>query len=55
MHKRDRIAEGFKLLEEKGWTDLIDKKWKIDVIKELQKVEGITETEINEILETVLW
>lgn len=55
MHKRDRIAEGFKLLEKKGWTDLIDKKWKIDVIKELQKVEGITEEEINEILETVLW
>lgn len=53
--KRDRIAEGFKLLENKGWTDLIDKKWKNDVIKELQEVEGITEEEINEILETVLW
>lgn len=55
MHKRDRIAEGFKLLEKKGWTDLIDKKRKNDVIKELQEVEGITEEEINEILETVLW
>ena len=53
--KRNRIAEGFKLLENKGWTDLIDKKWKNDVIKELQEVEGITEEEINEILETVLW
>ena len=53
--ERNRIADGFKLLEEKGWTDLIDKKWKNDVIKELQKVEGITEEEINEILETVLW
>lgn len=53
--ERDRIAEGFKLLENKGWTDLIDKKWKNDVIKELQEVEGITEEEINEILETVLW
>lgn len=53
--ERNRIAEGFKLLEEKGWTDLIDKKWKNDVIKELQKVEGITEEEISEILETVLW
>ena len=53
--ERNRIAEGFKLLEEKGWTDLIDKKWKNDVIKELRKVEGITEEEINEILETVLW
>lgn len=53
--KRDRIAEGFKLLENKGWSDLIDKKWKKEVIKELQEVEGITEEEINEILETVLW
>lgn len=53
--ERNKIAEGFKLLENKGWTDLIDKKWKNDVIKELQEVEGITEEEINEILETVLW
>ena len=53
--EKNRIAEGFKLLEHKGWTDLIDKKWKNDVIKELQEVEGITEEEINEILETVLW
>lgn len=53
--KTDRIAEGFKLLENKGWSDLIDKKWKKDVIKELQEVEGITEEEINEILEVVLW
>jgi hypothetical protein len=53
--ERNKIAEGFKLLENKGWADLIDKKWKNDVIKELQKVEGITEEEINEILETVLW
>ena len=53
--EKNRIAEGFKLLESKGWADLIDKKWKNDVIKELQEVEGITEEEINEILETVLW
>ena len=53
--ERNRIAEGFKLLENKGWSDLIDKKWKKDVIKELQEVEGITEEEINEILEIVLW
>ena len=55
MYKRDRIAEGYKLLEEKGWTDLIDKKWRKDVIKDLQEVDGITDEEINEILETVLW
>jgi hypothetical protein len=53
--KRDRIAEGYRLLESKGWTDLIDRRWKDDVITDLQKIEGITEKEINEILETVLW
>ena len=53
--KTDRIAKGYKLLENKGWSDLIDKKWKNDVIRELQEVEGITNDEINEILETVLW
>lgn len=53
--KRDKLLEGYRLLENKGWSDLIDKRWREDVIKELQEVEGITEEEINEILETVLW
>lgn len=53
--KRDRIAEGYRLLENKGWTDLIDRKFREEVINDLQKVDGITEKEINEILETVLW
>lgn len=53
--KRDKIAEGYKILEDKGWSDLIDKRWKEEVIKDLQEIDGITEEEINEILETVLW
>lgn len=53
--KRDRIAEGYKLLEDKGWSDLIDRRWKEDVIKELKEVDGITDEEIAHILETVLW
>lgn len=53
--KRDRIAEGYRLLEDKGWTDLIDRKFREEVINDLQKIDGITEKEINEILETVLW
>ena len=52
---RDLIREGLQLLENKGWSDLIDKRWKNNVIKELQEIEGITEDAINEILETVLW
>lgn len=53
--KRDKIAEGYKLLEDKGWSDLIDTKWRDAVIKDLKEVDGITDEEINEILETVLW
>lgn len=53
--KRDKIAEGYKLLEDKGWSDLIDRKFREEVINDLQKIDGITEKEINEILETVLW
>lgn len=53
--KRDRIAEGYRLLEDKGWTDLIDRKFREEVINDLQEIDGITEKEINEILETVLW
>lgn len=53
--KRDKIAEGYKLLEDKGWSDLIDRRWKEDVIKELKEVAGITDEEIAHILETVLW
>lgn len=53
--KRDRLAEGYKLLENKGWSDLIDKRWEKDVIKDLKEVEGITDEEIANILDTVLW
>ena len=54
--ERNRIAEGFKQLERAGWTDLIDKKWKGNVIAELKNhVSGITEEEIQEILDVVLW
>lgn len=53
--KRDRIAEGYRLLENKGWSDLIDERRREDVIKDLQEVEGITNEEIAHILETALW
>ena len=51
----DRIRQGFKVLEDNGWSDLIDKKWKKDVIKELKTVPDITDEEIQEILDVVLW
>ena len=54
--KESRITKGYKCLEAAGWSDLIDSKWKEDVIKELKKeVPDITEEEIQEILDVVLW
>ena len=54
--KRNRITEGFKQLENAGWSDLIDKKWRGTVIEELKNnVSGITDEEIQEILDVVLW
>lgn len=53
--KKDKLLEGYRLLESKGWSDLIDRRWRENVFKDLQEVDGITEKEINEILETVLW
>ena len=37
-------------MEDKGWTDLIDRKFREEVINDLQKIDGITEKEINEIM-----
>lgn len=53
--RNDRISAGFKQLEKAGWTDLIDSRWKDEVIKELKVVPDITDEEIQEILDVVLW
>lgn len=52
----DNITNAFRCLEAAGWSDLIDKRWKNDVVKELKEgVPGITDDEIKQILEVVLW
>lgn len=53
--KKDKLSEGYRLLESKGWSDLIDRRWENDVRKDLQTIPDMTEDVINEILETVLW
>lgn len=51
----NNITNGFRCLEDAGWSDLIDKRWKDDVVKDLKKgVPGITDDEIKQILEIVL-
>lgn len=52
----DNITKGWRILEKKGWSDLIDKKWEKDVIRDLREgVPDITQEEINHILEVCLW
>jgi len=56
MSNSENITRAWKVLEEKGWSDLIDKKWKKDVIKDLKEgVPGITQEEIQHVLEVCLW
>ena len=44
------------MLRENGWSDLIATKHKNEVIATLKEgVDGITEEEINSILEICLW
>ena len=52
----ERITKAWKVLRENGWSDLIEAKHKNEVIATLKEgVAGITEDEINSILEICLW
>jgi hypothetical protein len=52
----ERITKAWKVLREHGWSDLIATKHKNEVIATLKEgVAGITDEEINNILEVCLW
>lgn len=51
----DKITEGLQELERKGWSDIIDARWREEVIKDLKGISDITDEDINEILRIVLW
>lgn len=52
----ENITRAWKVLKEKGYSDLIDKKHKNNVVKDLKEgVPGITQEEIQHILEVCLW
>lgn len=51
-----KVGDCLKFLEEKGWSELIDKKWKKDVIKDLkEEFPDIDKETIGEVLSVVLW
>ena len=52
---KDIIQDALLYLETQGWSDLIDSRWKEDVIKEIKdKIPNIPDEELNEVLKLVL-
>lgn len=52
----ENVTKAWKVLQEKGWSDLIDKKFKKDVIRDLKDgVPNITQEEIQHVLDVCLW
>lgn len=52
---KDIIREGLLYLQEQGWSELIDSRWKDDVVKEIKtKLPNISDEDLNEILNLVL-
>ena len=55
MCNRDIVREGLLCLQEQGWSDLIDSRWRDDVIKEIKRrLPNISDEDLNEILNLVL-
>ena len=55
MCNRDIVREGLLCLQEQGWSDLIDSRWRDDVIKEIkERIPNISDEDLNEILKLVL-
>ena len=55
MRNRDIVREGLLCLQEQGWSDLIDSRWRDDVIKEIKgRLPNISDEDLNEILKLVL-
>ena len=55
MCNKDIIREGLLCLQEQGWSDLIDSRWRDDVIKEIKtRLPNISDEDLNGILNLVL-
>ena len=55
MCNKDIVREGLLCLQEQGWSDLIDSRWRDDVIKEIKtRLPNISDEDLNGILNLVL-
>ena len=54
-NKKDNIKNCLLLLEEEGWSELIDSRWTDEVIKTIkEKYPDIPDEDLNEVLNLVL-
>ena len=52
---KDIIKEALLCLQEQGWTDLIDSRWRDEVIKEIKgRILNISDENLNYVLNLVL-
>ena len=55
MCNKDIVKEGLLCLQEQGWSDLIDSRWRDEVIYEIKsRIPNISDEDLNEILNLVL-
>lgn len=53
---RHNISKGLQYLDERGWSELIDPRWTLDVYEELQLSGlGLTDEEMREVINVVCW
>lgn len=55
MCNKDIVREGLLCLQEQGWSDLIDSRWRDEVIYEIKsRIPNISDEDLNYILKSVL-
>lgn len=56
MHNNDKVRQALQWLDNKGWSELIDPRWTLEVYHELQTSKlGLTDADIRETLDIVIY
>ena len=52
----DMVSKALRLLQDRGWSDLIDKKWKKEITSQIkEEYPNIDHDTLNHVLECVIW
>lgn len=56
MSSSNKVSQALQWLDDKGWSELIDSRWTLEVYNELQKSGlGLTDAEIRKVLDIVIY